>query len=45
MTAKVQPNEVRQYKEMGALEVIAKPFDPMGLAAEIQRIWESKPGG
>ena len=45
MTAKVQPNEVRQYKEMGALEVIAKPFDPMGLAAEIQRIWESKSGG
>lgn len=45
MTAKVQPNEVRQYKEIGALDVIAKPFDPMGLAAEIKRIWEAQPGG
>jgi CheY-like chemotaxis protein len=45
MTAKVQPNEVRQYKEIGALDVIAKPFDPMELAAEIKRIWEAQPGG
>ena len=45
MTAKVQPNEVRQYKELGALEVIAKPFDPMGLATEIQKIWDSHTGG
>lgn len=42
MTAKVQPNEVVQYKEMGALDVIAKPFDPMGLATEIQRIWDNR---
>lgn len=42
MTAKVQPNEVAQYKAMGALEVVAKPFDPMTLAAQIQTIWEQR---
>ncbi len=42
MTAKVQPDEVRQYKELGALDVIAKPFDPMALAQEIQKIWDAR---
>ena len=40
MTAKVQPSEVAHYKSLGALDVIAKPFDPMGLADEVKRIWE-----
>lgn len=39
MTAKVQPNEITQYKAMGALDVIAKPFDPMTLSATINNIW------
>ncbi|MCU7926730.1 MAG: response regulator [Candidatus Thiodiazotropha sp. (ex Dulcina madagascariensis)] len=39
MTAKVQPTEVQQYLDMGAADVIAKPFDPMTLAAQIQKIW------
>ena len=39
ITAKVQAQEVAQYKSMGALEVIAKPFDPMTLSATIQQIW------
>ncbi len=39
LTAKVQPSEVLQYQSMGALDVIAKPFDPMGLAAEVKKIW------
>ena len=39
MTAKVQPQEVEQYKQMGALDVIAKPFDPMTLADSIKSIW------
>ena len=30
MTAKVQPNEVERYRALGAIDVIAKPFDPMG---------------
>ncbi|PKF51868.1 response regulator [Enterovibrio nigricans] len=38
MTAKVQPTEVKAYLECGALGVISKPFDPMGLADEIKTI-------
>lgn len=39
MTAKVQPNEVAQYRELGALDVIAKPFDPMTLSDSVREIW------
>lgn len=39
MTAKVQPEEVAQYKKLGAITVIAKPFDPMNLATEIEESW------
>lgn len=40
MTAKVQQEEVKKYLDMGAVGVIAKPFDPMTLAVQIQDIWE-----
>lgn len=40
MTAKVQPQEVAQYRALGALDVIAKPFDPMQLANQVRAIWE-----
>ena len=40
MTAKVQPQEVEQYKSLGALDVIAKPFDPMQLSEQVRKIWE-----
>lgn len=39
LTAKVQPPEVAQYQELGALNVIAKPFDPMTLAEQVRQIW------
>ncbi len=39
LTAKVQPAEVAHYQSLGALGVIAKPFDPMQLSTEIERIW------
>ena len=39
MTAKVQAAEVAVYKGLGAMEVIPKPFDPMELSTQIQRIW------
>lgn len=42
MTAKVQAAEVAVYKGLGALEVIPKPFDPMELSAQIQRIWSQR---
>ena len=42
MTAKVQAAEVAQYRALGAMDVIHKPFDPMELSAQITRIWESQ---
>ncbi|EKO3708424.1 response regulator [Vibrio metschnikovii] len=39
MTAKVQPDEVNRYKQLGAIEVISKPFDPMTLADQIIMLW------
>ena len=41
MTAKVQPQEVQGYLELGAVAVIAKPFDPMTLADQLRDIWAS----
>ena len=43
MTAKVQAAEVAQYRALGALDVIAKPFDPMQVSAQIERIWAARP--
>ena len=42
MTAKVQADEIAYYRELGAVEVIPKPFDPMTLADQIREIWRSK---
>ncbi len=39
MTAKVQPQEVKGYLDLGAVGVIAKPFDPMTLADQLREIW------
>lgn len=39
MTAKVQPQEVNEYLNLGAIAVIAKPFDPMTLAEQLRNIW------
>ena len=39
MTAKVQPHEVEEYKDLGAIDVIAKPFDPMTLSENLRDIW------
>jgi two-component system, OmpR family, response regulator len=40
MTAKVQPQEIAHYKELGAMDVITKPFDPMTLSESVTKIWE-----
>ena len=42
MTAKVQPQEIEQFKSCGALDVIAKPFDPMALCAQITAVWQQR---
>ena len=44
MTAKVQPGEIAGYKEIGAVDVIPKPFDPMTLSSQVQAIWERRHG-
>jgi len=41
MTAKVQKHEVDKYLAAGAVGVIPKPFDPMGLPAMILQILAS----
>ncbi|ART80423.1 response regulator [Oceanisphaera avium] len=41
MTAKIQPQEIAHYKAMGAVDVIAKPFDPMRLPQQVTDIWSS----
>ncbi len=35
MTARVQPSEVQDLLDQGAVAVIAKPFDPMSLGPQI----------
>ena len=40
LTARVHNNEVREYLELGAAGVIAKPFDPMKLCEQVTSIWE-----
>lgn len=39
MTAKVQTSEVARYRQIGAVDVIAKPFDPMTLSDTVRSIW------
>jgi two-component system OmpR family response regulator len=40
-TAKVQPDEVEEYLNIGAIAVIAKPFDVMTLADEVRGLWDT----
>ena len=45
MTAKVQPQEINDFLKLGALDVIAKPFDPMALATTVRQIWARHEAG
>jgi len=40
MTGKVQPEEIAHLKSLGATDVIPKPFDPMTLASELNKLWD-----
>lgn len=42
MTAKVQTAEKEHYRSLGALGVIPKPFDPMGLADQVRQHWNGQ---
>lgn len=39
VTAKAQPTEVARLRELGAADVIAKPFDPMTLPDKVREVW------
>lgn len=39
MTAKAQTHEQEAYRNLGAIGVIVKPFDPMALSEEITSLW------
>ncbi len=41
MTASVMPNHVERLKDLGAADVIAKPFDPLTLADQLRAIYAS----
>lgn len=41
MTAKAQAHEILNYKELGVVDVIVKPFDPMYLAQQVSEIWNA----
>ena len=40
VTAKAMPAEVARFRELGAVAVIAKPFDPLQIGQQIVAIWE-----
>lgn len=42
LTAKVLPTEIERYKALGALDVIAKPFDPMTLSDQVRAVWAAR---
>ncbi len=41
MTANVSPREVEQFMQLGAADVIPKPFDPLTLSQTIEHIWKN----
>ena len=40
ITAKVRAGDIKQYRQLGVLDVIVKPFDPMALSGRIGEIWQ-----
>ena len=42
LTAKVQTREIERYLALGAIGVIAKPFDPMTFPDEVRRLYAEK---
>jgi len=42
MTAKARTNEAGRLRELSAIGVIAKPFDPMALGKQVRALWEAR---
>ncbi len=51
VTARPNSPKIQRLDELGALGIIAKPYDPIGLAAQVQEMWQlgvpgvTRPGG
>lgn len=43
VTAKAMPQEVTHFRALGAVGVIAKPFDPMRLVHQVFALWDDIP--
>ena len=41
LTAKAQRDELERFLALGAIGVVAKPFDPMTLARQLRDIWDA----
>jgi two-component system OmpR family response regulator len=44
MTAKANTSEVARFRDLSAIGVIAKPFDPMALGGLVRTLWKTHPG-
>ncbi len=42
LTAKAQAAEMQSYLRLGALGVIAKPFDPLALTDQLKALWRRR---
>jgi CheY-like chemotaxis protein len=40
LTSIVRPEKVKKYKEIGAVGVIEKPFQPRKLADQVKKLWK-----
>lgn len=41
-TARIKPEELGRYSELGVLGVIPKPFDPLKLGAQLREMWKGR---
>jgi two-component system, OmpR family, response regulator len=44
LTALAQPEVIAGLRALGAVDVLTKPFDAMGLPAKLRKIWAQVPG-
>jgi CheY-like chemotaxis protein len=42
MTASLMPKHIEKLRELGALAVLPKPFDPLTLADRVREIWAGR---